>query len=82
MQAIPAWVTVNVWPWTVTVPVRGEVAVLAATFRVTVVLLVLVMVVHACAAVAVHEQVLLLAATPKLTVPPEEPTLAEAGERL
>ena len=31
VQAAPAWVTVCVWPATVTVPVRGLVAVFAAT---------------------------------------------------
>jgi hypothetical protein len=83
VQGAPACVTVNVLPPTVSVPVRGAVAVLAATAYVTEPLPLpaapALMVIHASLLVAVHAQPV-DAVTATVPVPAAAVTLADAGE--
>ena len=71
-EVAPSWVTVNVWPATVSVPVRGDVLVLAATEYVAVPLPVPlpdVIVTQGRVLVAVQGQVFADAVTVMLPVP-------------
>jgi hypothetical protein len=87
VQGAPAWVTVKVWPATVSVPVRDEVDVLAATVNATVPLPLpeapLVTVIHAALLVAVQAQPLVVVtATVELSPAAGEFQLAGAMEKV
>ncbi len=83
VHGTPAWVTVTVWPAMVSVPVRGDVAVLAAIEKATVPLPVPpapeVMVSQELLLVAVHEQ-LLVVETVALVEPAAAVGLSEVGD--
>jgi hypothetical protein len=83
MQGAAAWVTVNVWPEIVRVPLRALVVLFAATDQVTVPAPVPLAGVNVSQAVALLDGVQLqpvLAVTFKAPMPPEETTDALAGE--
>ena len=83
MQDTPFWVTVTVWPATVSVPVRCEVEVLAVALKVTVPLpdplAPPLMVSHAALLVAVHVHPV-AAVTLVVDDPAAEVSAAEVGE--
>ena len=78
----PAWVTVKVWPPTLTVPERELVSALAPTLTLTAAVpdpLVFDRLIQPAVVVAVQAQ-LLVVVTVKLVDPPDAPTLAEPGD--
>jgi hypothetical protein len=86
LHATPLWVTVRVWPATVSVPTRCVVAVFAATLKVTVAptvpLAPLVIVNQGALLVAAQLQLLpLVTMTSVLELPPAAPMVRAVGER-